>query len=1049
MAASRPEPSFQPPPSESTAARQTSAVELLQWRRRQQQQQQPQGACNYKILAVGDAAAPRCGCQRFWPDRASKTQDGGPGNAQGATLGEWCMCAHHLCYHESGVIGGPITPDAASFSVGAPIMPDVATRAYARPTQLHGQGGHTEVTMLPLPSFSAGLNNMFEGGNYSLNSPNYASTSCLPPVAQHCIPTTQEPNLGMSERAHWLPRSAAGDQCDSPNQQQKASYEAYRQRSDIKVHKSRANAQGTTSNQYGLEIPDVSQAPIEPGDVIQSATEAATPSETHSPNLQHLTFDGSVGQTKTLLDQLESTMERCSQASRSDADNRKSANAVIRMLVPHLHLLAKHISSYPTLASSLQSHAMRIESLENASLSNGPFEEINEKFDVFDGRVTEVEGRLEEAERLRRDADEDGTSTNGQDSFRSTTSSALVAAAIDNVGIRARMKTVENRVTKLESFATPCIDRPWQVEVVVLPWGRHLKGIWTSAQEFLGPDSNARDEGWFRRLEGSGWLESDCSVDAADPLEGSAYSTTAASGGGDGGGGWNGAAIRRWAHGTQSWMSPKACAPHGKVYKRLASRGMVQTVSIYGGSARDVGSAIEEAFGDILETLCDHVALPQRADNRPLGLLSPYIPLRKVHKESRLRFLNPDEMISTTLWDAKFLASSVVMKGPSGQNRLYVTHRDGYLQYNRSAADWSWERLQQLPRVESSLACASSTRDGSILGRDDIDVEDEAAYWSWDARLDASQASVEQSSDKPSQHTPLSFRLSQMTCSPPAPASEMAASWSLESSESSQAAGPQPISPLSEAPPVQQTTTMTTTTTMNTTSASKEKEKVRCVTSAGPGAAESVRISSVDAKRRIASESMSMSHTHRVPPLSKRRRISHSPAAPDGPGPSTAGIPTWAFTPRYSSPGSGSVADGQSSQLTSGASSNDRGNTPMAYATPHSGFVSRPRRRSTRDGDGDDDSVDWSERASQPDGEGDVDIAGDGTWQGVTPSGDESGDTTAADVDDGDDDDDDDDNDADEEAGEDEELDDDDGDSSFDAFGTDVDADVDDEAFGL
>lgn len=188
------------------------------------------------------------------------------------------------------------------------------------------------------------------------------------------------------------------------------------------------------------------------------------------------------------------------------------------------------------------------------------------------------------------------------------------------------------------------------------------------------------------------------------------------------------------------WLLARACAPGRLVDKRLRSRGLIKTVSIKGPDARSVQLAISAAFSDILRVTPASKAsraLVQRASldddprlSRMLGLQQPWAPLRKIHKDSRLRFLSPSEMVTPALWDVAFLASSVVMKA-SGVQRLYITQREAYLQDHPIGCEafesgWTWQRLRELNRVypDSQSSCEIPEADA---------LEE---CWAWNDRLD-------------------------------------------------------------------------------------------------------------------------------------------------------------------------------------------------------------------------------------------------------------------------------------------------------------------------
>ena len=75
------------------------------------------------------------------------------------------------------------------------------------------------------------------------------------------------------------------------------------------------------------------------------------------------------------------------------------------------------------------------------------------------------------------------------------------------------------------------------------------------------------------------------------------------------------------------------------------------------------------------------------------------MPLRKVRKSARLRFMSPAEMVTSATWTADLLDSSVFMKVNDGQRRLYITTPHAYLQ--KSDGGWTWKDRH----VEVAVVC--------------------------------------------------------------------------------------------------------------------------------------------------------------------------------------------------------------------------------------------------------------------------------------------------------------------------------------------------------
>jgi hypothetical protein len=206
--------------------------------------------------------------------------------------------------------------------------------------------------------------------------------------------------------------------------------------------------------------------------------------------------------------------------------------------------------------------------------------------------------------------------------------------------------------------------------------------------------------------------------------------------------GWSSQAISDWASGSSDdWLYPKACGSNNLVYKRLVSRGFVRNISLKGASAREVQATISHTFSDLLEHL------KFTSDDEDLmvashpGLRASFIPLRKVMKDSKLRFLNPAEMANSALWSAQFLAAGVAMRVSGGKKRLYVTQREAYMQHNDEVGrSWTWQELRQLPRYQPDRDCQIEGSDEPCQSVPEADAKEKC--WQFVATYDAPPASV-------------------------------------------------------------------------------------------------------------------------------------------------------------------------------------------------------------------------------------------------------------------------------------------------------------------
>lgn len=386
----------------------------------------------------------------------------------------------------------------------------------------------------------------------------------------------------------------------------------------------------------------------------------------------------------------------------------------LQRLLPSLDGLLEHIRLYPNISTSLQHLSQRVEQLQNASFDHVPPEEFQNKFDHFEGRVLELEGRVDkhdelhttieghlERQRSRRGLTSDaGASFESNISGHSATSSAMIQAAIEKLETEEKLKQIEGRLEILETIAPPSFAAPWEIEVVLLPWGRQLKGIWMtsddSTQSIASAVGTQKSDEWTQARS-----RKSMSVDPGNSF-GSSH------------GGWTNQAIYKWADAADEWLLPRACGPSGIVFKRLQSRGFVRNVTLSNAGARHIQSTISTAFKAAIEHLDgaqvefdDEISIASSDDKVSvktfLGLREALVPLRKVRKSSRLKFLALSELLTPALWDAQFLNTGVIMHAPGGRRRLFITHRAAYLQYHqREDAGWTWQKLRELPRVANS-----------------------------------------------------------------------------------------------------------------------------------------------------------------------------------------------------------------------------------------------------------------------------------------------------------------------------------------------------------
>lgn len=743
-------------------------------------------------------------------------------------------------------------------------------------------------------------------------------------------------------------------------------------------------------------------------DYVQSATEVATPSIRNTPDLakaDQVIQDGK----RTIEDLMQITADINSQHGTNDKPGRtsllpspqllltnsphltperlqtapKSASPQsLQKLVSYLPSLYNLLNSIPNVANTIKELNDRISLLEGTnSFHHAHTDDAQERYEHLDSRLLHLETRMDDHDTLHQMIDTDNSSLSfnrrrianvagsfqSNRSLESTTSSALILAAIDRKETETQISGIKDRLDVLEAFAMPpTLANPWEVEIVLLPWGRDLKGIWFASDEPMHTFSHSTTQESEEWTQARGSLHGQSHVPIGlretDSSPATRHSSRSSHPFSDTESGWSSQAISDWASGlTDELLSAKACKSTNLVYKRLQSRGLIKDVVFKSGSARDIQLTLSHAFQDMLE----HLKYTEQ-DDEPIirahpGLRASFIPLRKVRHDSKLHFLAPAEMSSAALWSAQFLASDVLMHVSGGKKRLYVTQREAYIQsQDQMGSSWTWQELRQLPRYQP--VSNVETEDNGEQRQPGVGEADaKEPCWAFYEMYDAPPLSVNSSFG--SHHSvELSMR----------PAGR---NWrrSITPMSILKNPMPQPMSPLSEAYPRRPLHAR-----QRTVSASVLEPVV------------------TSTKRRIDSSPVkhsSLPHGSREPSVSlirtKRRRVSSSssPRLPVNPKDDVPDVQItgWNATPRRSreplSPFFSSAAvplPRAASDLTSRPSqrsvaTGSKG-TPFAYATPHSGPVTVDREYVG--GDGDTEADDDMYQDENDDGEQ--------SWRGVT-----------------------------------------------------------------
>ena len=700
----------------------------------------PEGSCNYKNLSAG-GDQPTCGCRRFW--------DIGSPNI--------CVCGHHACFHD----------DVELLKSSGNLQPAVETS-----TSRH--------SLIPA-TFSSQINYPRPASASSSQVRDFTSsdqgTSGLPPIPDICLlspdknkgrksrrdENIQVAGLGLTVHSSLdrlkqqpSPGSTIGDQIDFnvlryldpeiPSTRQSSTTDDDRQNLSPDPAFVESVMQNRAIIGPPLDVPVAEAASVAYEDFIQSPTEVATPSIAATPDFKAL--DQLVQDTKGLADILNRTKQAIDNATGQSRDisalamtrqgtsrPKKSASpanrtspyrdsvkkqpSTLQQLLPHLNNLNSQLASISNLSATINALTGRLGVLERASFDHISPSEINQRLEPIDTRLVEVEERLDDhGRRLGAIEVEVNGSTHG---LYTSNAGSFVSNRLNDA--ESRLKEIEGLLDQLKTTVPPSLATPWQIEVVLLPWGRDLRGVWAPAEELDKPRSKTttqRSEEWSDTR---------------------ALRATSSSFHSIGESAWSSDAIHQWMDEADEWLFPKACGPNNLVYQRLKSRGFVHQVSLTGPEYNDVRAAIRRTFTVVLNTISrNRVESSERRSDadeidtkRFLGLSAPFIPLRKIHKSSKLRFLLSTEMLSSAIWTASFLASNVFMKAAGGQRRLYLTTRDGYLQLSENLSpSWNWAKIQDLPLM------AEHVEGPKMLN--ELDPETDGSCWEYHPELDAASS---------------------------------------------------------------------------------------------------------------------------------------------------------------------------------------------------------------------------------------------------------------------------------------------------------------------
>ncbi|KAF6818477.1 hypothetical protein CSOJ01_01857 [Colletotrichum sojae] len=805
----------------------------------------PAGGCNYVDLTPGANGA-RCGCRRFWSRFAA-----GRGFAEqlGTDNSVWCMCAHHACYHDDGRTGSDAgglataqSPTTANAPALAPIAHGIAGQENERPRM-----SREPLSPVQMPDMSFRMPAGFTPPMDFMNLD-----------AAMAVPVNNKPEE---------PRPRPLDQ---PSQRPDASLQDTMSWGDF--------IQSQPGNPSTLPpIPAQCLMPSQPSSTA-SSSQARYLRPFAGRGLHTLSGVAIPNPRSPRTDKLQDLTSQLDQAARDEAGAvvpySDRGGETPRAQSPQAPEKVDAVFAVPSrdtfrhLSDTVRGHENRLDRLENVSFSAAGHEECHEKHDATDLRVTELEVRVDEVEKLmndnstgrRADRQNYDESTNSVVSVATNTTTTLAAHSHE---IYSQIQTLQSQILQLQSLL-PSVAKPWEVEVVFLPFP--LRRIWQELQDFKADAHPGLDE-WTQLPS----TNSSATLRAQSPF------------------------CAEWAdpgH-DHEWLMAKAFSPTSLINMRLKSRGMVRTISVKGPDARSVQAAMHTAFADTFNELAAGTPSPSRRrsfdgkSERFLGLQQTWVPLRKVHKDSRLRFLTPAEMITPATWDVSFL-NSVVMR--SSEQRLFITQPEAYLQDLQAfECGWNWQRLREMSRFYPDSQATQEVPEADALEE----------YWALNDHLD----------DTPSSQSSLSIRQARQRVSASPSIRQTTRQSSIRSSSPMITRGQTPMRERKGSkPPYIRTTSM-------------------------PPAA-SGHYSPAFVKRRVSSFGQQrIAAQIRTSPINvtmaQKRRRTRSPSR-------ARNTPRWTISP---SPAPGMIPPDERHQTT-------RGITPLYYATPYSNAPlaeSRPR----------------------------------------------------------------------------------------------------------
>ncbi|KAK2603683.1 hypothetical protein QQS21_004157 [Conoideocrella luteorostrata] len=632
----------------------------------------PNGCCNFVDLTPGANGA-KCGCRRFWPRQAM----GSPVTDQAG----WCMCAHHACYHDDtprdGYQNQP-EPQAIAHQGGQENERPHTVREPLTPIADTSMQNTSAVPGLDFSAFSPGVPLSFIH-----DLPTDADGTCI-------LDASPYPPGSMPDTLAW------GEYIQSPTGPSGRCEAAGLPHIPSQLLMPSQTASTTSSIQAKYERPfagkGLNTLNVKPSDPVTS----------HPPQHQHRDrdFPGSPSHNVDPANGSFGFVGPDGQAADTPPSGIATQTEPRTSVVKHRRGASREMLR--NLSDTICGHEQRLDQLETVSFSANGHEECFDKHDHMDLRVTDLEQRMEGVEKAaegahpahtQRDAEDDGSAS-------VTSTGTSLASRVSTSAIMSQISSLQARVTHLQTFL-PSQSHAWTVEVVFLPFP--LTRLWQDISQFKAEPTASHDE----------WTQMPMTLSNATMRSQSPFN-----------GNWAAADADLHAE----WLYPRACGDKSTQDKRLRSRGLIQAVPFRGPDARSVQLAIHEAFGPVFRSLgiTAHQGPSDDRLSRYLGLQEAWVPLRKIHKDSRLRFLSAAEMLTPTTWDVNFL-HSIAMKAV--EPRLFITHPDAYVQdYRAYESGWTWQHIRDMDPVTPDVTESQEVKEADAMEH----------CWHWNEQLDGS-----------------------------------------------------------------------------------------------------------------------------------------------------------------------------------------------------------------------------------------------------------------------------------------------------------------------